>query len=267
MYREVETCGIGAVKHRRLRLLSYNIQAGADTRRYSEYLTAGWKQLLPHRDQLLNLDRIARLIRNYDLVGLQEVDSGSLRSGFIDQTEYLADRAGYPYWFRQVNRKLGKFAQHSNGVLSRVMPKKILEHKLPGLPGRGAMLIEFQTSDKPLGICIVHLALGQRARLRQLDFVTELVADYSHLVLMGDFNCDCRSKEFELLTSKIDLHDPQSDMMTFPSWRPNRKLDHILVSPSLKLAGSKVLNYAHSDHLPISVEVELPSHLSLARAA
>jgi endonuclease/exonuclease/phosphatase family metal-dependent hydrolase len=129
------------------------------------------------------------------------------------------------------------------------------------------MLIEFQTGDKPLGICIVHLALGKRARMRQLGFVAELLAGYSHLVLMGDFNCDCRSEEFELLTNKIDLHAPQCDMMTFPSWRPNRKLDHILASTSLKLARSEVLNHAHSDHLPISVEIELPSHLSLAQAA
>jgi endonuclease/exonuclease/phosphatase family metal-dependent hydrolase len=56
-------------------------------------------------------------------------------------------------------------------------------------------------------------------------------------------------------------------MMTFPSWRPNRKLDHILVSPSLRLAKAEVLNYAHSDHLPISVELELPVDLTLAVAA
>jgi endonuclease/exonuclease/phosphatase family metal-dependent hydrolase len=56
-------------------------------------------------------------------------------------------------------------------------------------------------------------------------------------------------------------------MMTFPSWRPNRRLDHILVSPSLRLAKAEVLNYAHSDHLPISVELVLPDELILATAA
>lgn len=121
--------------------------------------------------------------------------------------------------------------------------------------------MEFKTSEKPLGICIMHLALGRRARMRQLSFVTELVSHYSHLVMMGDFNCECGSKEFRFLLDKTDLRGPSCDMMTFPSWRPNRKLDHILASSSLKLAKAEVLSYAHSDHLPISVEVELPKNV------
>jgi endonuclease/exonuclease/phosphatase family metal-dependent hydrolase len=264
---EIERIGLADGSQQRLRLLSYNIQAGADTRRYREYVTHGWKQWLPHRDQRQNLDHIAHLLKDFDLVGLQEVDSGSLRSGFVDQTEYLASQAGFPYWFRQVNRSLGKLAQHSNGVLSRVSPSGIHEHKLPGLPGRGAMLMEFQTSERPLAVCIMHLALGRRARARQLDYVAELVSHYSHLVMMGDFNCECSSREFRQLVDRTDLRGPSCDMMTFPSWRPNRKLDHILASPSLKLAKAEVLNYAHSDHLPISVELELPENMALARVA
>ncbi|MCU7843695.1 MAG: endonuclease/exonuclease/phosphatase family protein [Candidatus Thiodiazotropha sp. (ex Monitilora ramsayi)] len=253
-------------KHR-LRLLSYNIQAGADTRRYREYVTQSWKQMLPHKEQLETLDHIAHLLKDYDVVGLQEVDSGSFRSGFVDQTAYLARRAGFPYWFRQVNRKLGKLAQHSNGVLSRVEPGMISEYRLPGLPGRGAVLMEFETSEKPLGICMMHLALGRRARLRQLSYVSDLVSHYSHLVLMGDFNCGCSSHEFRYLIERTNLQGAQCDMMTFPSWRPSRKLDHILASPSLKVAKSEVLNYAHSDHLPISLEIELPSNVKLPVAA
>ena len=85
---------------RGLRLLSYNIQAGIDTRRYREYVTKGWKHLLPSRERLRNLNLIAEMLHGYDLVGLQEVDSGSLRSGFVDMTEYLAHRSGYPHWYR-----------------------------------------------------------------------------------------------------------------------------------------------------------------------
>jgi endonuclease/exonuclease/phosphatase family metal-dependent hydrolase len=251
----------------RLRLLSYNIQAGALTRRYHEYVTRGWKHVLPHKQQRETLDRIAHLLKDYDLVGLQEVDSGSLRSGFVDQTAYLAEHAGFPYWFRQVNRSLGKLAQHSNGVLSRVRPSTVTEHRLPGLPGRGALLLEFQTNEKPLGICMMHLSLGRRARLRQFSYISDLVCNYSHLVLMGDFNCGSSSREFRYLLERTNLQGSHCDMMTFPSWRPNRKLDHILASPSLRVAKSEVLNYAHSDHLPISLEIELPKDVRLPAVA
>jgi len=78
----------------RLRLLSYNIQAGIDTSQFRDYFTKGWRHVLPSRHRIHNLDRIAQVLRGYDLVGLQEVDAGSLRSGFLDMTEYLAQRAG-----------------------------------------------------------------------------------------------------------------------------------------------------------------------------
>lgn len=247
----------------RLRMLSFNIQTGVDTRDFHEYVTKSWKHLLPLKERISNLNRIADLVGDYDLVGLQEVDSGSLRTGFLDQTEYLAHRARFPYWYRQVNRSLGKIAQHSNGVLSRIRPLCVDEHKLPGLRGRGAMLVEFTTNREPLLVCIMHLALGKRARRLQLAYVSELVREYPLLVVMGDFNCGTDSGELRELVNSTHLKLPVEDLKTFPSWRPNRKYDHILISESLRLTNSQVLEHTHSDHLPICVEIELPTGVVL----
>jgi len=246
-----------------LSLLSFNIQTGVDTQDFHEYVTKSWKHLLPLRERISNLNSIAKLLHSYDLVGLQEVDSGSLRTGFLDQTEYLAHRARFPYWYRQVNRSLGKIAQHSNGVLSRIRPHRVDEHKLPGLRGRGAMLVELQTNREPLLVCIMHLALGKRARRLQLSYISELVGEYSQLVVMGDFNCGTESHELQELVDNTHLQLPTEDLKTFPSWRPNRKFDHILISEALRLKKTKVLEHTHSDHLPICVEIELPDGVFL----
>lgn len=246
-----------------LSLLSFNIQTGVDTKDFHEYLTKSWKHLLPLRERISNLNRIADLVQTYDLVGLQEVDSGSLRTGFLDQTEYLAHRARFPYWYRQVNRSLGKIAQHSNGVLSRIRPHRVDEHKLPGLRGRGAMLVELQTNREPLLVCIMHLALGKRARRLQLSYISKLVREYSQLVVMGDFNCGTESNELQELIDSTHLQLPTEDLKTFPSWRPNRKFDHILISEALHLKKTNVLKHTHSDHLPICVEIELPEGVFL----
>jgi len=248
-----------------LNLLSFNIQTGVDTQDFHEYLTKSWKHLLPLKERISNLNRIADLVQSYDVVGLQEVDSGSLRTGFLDQTEYLAHRARFPYWYRQVNRSLGKIAQHSNGVLSRIRPHAVDEHKLPGLRGRGAMLVELPTNRESLLVCIMHLALGKRARTLQLGYISELVKEYSQLVVMGDFNCGTDSSELRDLVNRTHLKLPIEDLKTFPSWRPNRKFDHILISESLTLRNTRVLEQTHSDHLPICVEIELPEGVFLEK--
>lgn len=249
---------------RRLRLLSYNIQSGLTTRKYSQYLTRSWKHLVPVPSRMSNLDGIARVLVDYDLVGLQEVDAGSLRSGFVNQVRYLANYAGFEYVFDQSNRKIGMISQHGNAVLSRIRPSAITEHKLPGLiPGRGVLEVRFGDGPDALHVLILHMALGRRGRLRQMGFLAERVRDYRHIVLMGDLNCSSDSPELAVLLEVVGLHEPAPGLHTFPSWRPDRQLDHILVSRSIEVERVEVLNYTFSDHLPIVMEARLPEAVRL----
>jgi len=251
----------------RLRLLSYNIQAGAAASRFRHYVTHSWKHVLPHSASLQNLDSIAAIVRDYDIVGLQEVDAGSLRSYFINQVEYLAKCAGFPYWYHQTNRNLGKLAQYSNGLLSRIMPTEVIDYRLPGvIPGRGAIFVRYgQQKEASLLLLLVHLALSRRARLKQLAFLIDLVNEYPHVVLMGDFNCQPQSREIQTLLANTTLRAPMDELLTFPSWRPLRNIDHILITPSLKLSEARVLNCTYSDHLPITLDIEVPPAIALNR--
>lgn len=249
---------------RQLRLLTYNIQTGIATNRYRDYLTHSWKHLLPYPERIRNLRRIAGKLERYDLVGLQEVDAGSLRSGFINITEYLAHKSQFPHWYDQTNRDLGNIARHSIGLLSRLKCDEVTEHKLPGfIPGRGAMVLRFGRGDDALVIVIMHLALGKRTRMRQLEFISELVSEFKHVILMGDLNCASDSQEMDWLMSHTSLHEPIHGLYTFPSWQPFKNLDHILVSPSLEVQQVKVMNYQYSDHLPLSMVVNLPDNVIL----
>jgi len=252
------------VPQRTLRLLSYNIQIGIKTRRYGQYLTHSWKHVLHHPQRFDNLDRIAQLMSDYDFVGIQEADAGSARSGFVNITQYLAASAGFPYWDDQTNRRIGRFAQHSLGVLSRYKPTGITEHRLPGrIPGRGAMAVRFGAGPESLVVLIVHLALSRRGRMNQFEYLSDLVNDYRHVVVMGDMNCRSDSDEMEILLNKTLMSEPLHGMNTFPSWRPRRNIDHILVTPTVEVAKAEVLNYPLSDHLPLSMEIVLPESVEL----
>lgn len=245
---------------RTLRCLSYNVQAGIATSRYRHYLTHSWRHFIPHPGRRENLDRIAAAgLHQFDVVGLQEIDAGSLRTSYINQARYLAERAEFPYWHFQTNRNMGQLARHSNGLLSRLRPCEITDYKLPGLPGRGALLTRFGPSAGGLLIVVAHLALSRRARHRQLAFLSELLDGQRRVVVMGDFNCAAEDPEMRFFTTRTGLNLPAGDLHTYPSWRPNRRLDHILVSVDLTVDAAYVPAWAISDHLPVAVDLRIPA--------
>ena len=154
------------MSERTLTLLSCNIQAGARTGSYGEYITRGWSNVLP-AGKRSNLDQIAELVKPYDVIGLQESDPGSLRSGFMNQTHYLAERSELPFWSHQPNRRVGGIASSANGLLSRLPLHEVLDYPLPGrLPGRGALLarlgIDARTAED--GCCGMAGAFGFHPR-------------------------------------------------------------------------------------------------------
>jgi endonuclease/exonuclease/phosphatase family metal-dependent hydrolase len=254
----------GANTGQSIRLLSYNVQAGISTERYRHYVTRSWKHVLPHAQRFSNLDRIARLVKDYDIVGLQELDAGSMRSGYINLTEYLGEKAHMPFWSDQTNRRLGRFARHSTGVLSRYHPTEIIEHRLPGkIPGRGALFIRYGNRHDSLVVLILHMALGRRARLRQFDYISEIVNEYRHVIVMGDLNCHSQSTEMDYLINRTMMTEPIHDVCTFPSWRPQRNIDHILVTPTLRVDHVKALDFSLSDHLPVEMQITLPASVHL----
>ncbi len=252
----------------RLRLVSYNIQAGTSTANYREYVTRSWRQVLPNNQRVDNLDAIADLVGPFDIVGLQEVDCGSLRSGFVNQAKYIASHGGFPWWTHQANRKVGVIAHAGNGVLSRFVPDHVDEHRLPGaIPGRGALVLKFGRGPDALWLVVLHLALGRRARMQQLRYVAHLVDRQPHVVVMGDLNAGPESREVREFCTHAGLVEPRRDLHTFPSWRPQRAIDHILVSPRLDVLELDVLPSTLSDHRPLAMTIGLPAGVSLQRHA
>lgn len=246
-----------------LRVLSYNIQVGIHTSRYHQYITHSWKHLLPHPKRIENLNRVARLVRDFDIVALQEIDSGSFRSNFINQIEYLAVHGRFPFWYNQINRNLGRWAQHGNGLLSHYRAHHLKNHKLPGLlPGRGVMEVRFGPAENPLVMLLVHLALGKRSRLIQLRYISNLINRHQHVIIMGDFNCTAQSDEIESLLNNTHLCEPVDNLHTYPSWQPIHNIDHIMVTPGIGINNVQVLDNNISDHLPIMVEINVPEHIA-----
>jgi endonuclease/exonuclease/phosphatase family metal-dependent hydrolase len=243
-----------------LRLLTFNLQVGIQTSAYHHYLTRSWQHLLPHPKRRGRLDMIGKVLGDYDIVGLQEVDGGSFRSGNVNQVAYLARQASLPHHYQQLTRNLGKMAQHSNGLLSRLKPSDIQEHRLPGtLPGRGAIHARYGDGPEALHVFVAHLALSHRGRIRQLDYLSDLITPLKHVVVMGDFNCTLDQLHTHARFCASLPLSPARPLLSYPSWQPRRALDHILLSPTLEADEVKPLDRLFSDHLPLAVDIRLPA--------
>ena len=248
---------------KRLRLLSFNIHAATSTDRFHHYVTHSWRQILPHSQRTENLDAIAGLVQDYDMVALQEADGGSLRSSYVNQVSLLAQYAEFPHWHQQCTRNIGRIAQHSNGLLSKITLNKIIEHKLPGvIPGRGAIEAHVGDGSEYLQLFVVHLALSYRVRKQQIAYLANQMKDQQYVILMGDFNCPYDEAVARFATHGITLHQPfHNNSPTYPSWKPVKQCDHILLSPGMVIKNYRILDESISDHLPVELEVLLPESI------
>ncbi len=247
----------------RLRLLSYNVQVGIGCHHYSDYLTQSWRHILPDYRRQENLAEIAHWLTHYDIVALQEVDAGSLRTHYVNQVAFLAKVGGFPYWHLQQNRHFGRFAAHSNGLLAKRQVDQIIHHKLPGkIKGRGALQANFNCGNKQLLVLTVHLALSQQARKKQLAYICDLLSQNPYFVLMGDMNCEQAELHDEFAKHGLETKYNEHCFPTFPRWKPKYQFDQILVSNNLRIVSSQVIDLGVSDHLPIAMEIEMPTELT-----
>ena len=246
-----------------LKIMTYNIQVAMPSHGIRHYIMHSWHHIFPHPRRNRNLLAIAEVIKPFDIVALQELDAGSIRSHHINQVDFLAEEAVFPYAEQQTTRNFGPFARHSKGLLSRYPIHNVHHYILPSaLPGRGTTTFCIGPKSSPLFIVNVHLSLGAKSQSDQLDFIRELTEKYEHVIVMGDFNMSpTQLAELDVFKDRLNL--AVSDALTYPSWKPKKQLDYILLSHSLKVQKAGVLNLPYSDHLPMFAEIILPDGFEL----
>ena len=240
-----------------LKLLTYNIQTAISMNKKSHYILNSWKHFLPHKSKQTTLDYIAQLISPYDIAAFQEVDSGSFRSSFINQVEYLS-RKNLIYWDCQITRDLGYMAQHAKGIISK---HKILNKQqiiLPSkVPGRGAQIITICINDTPIKIVNVHLSLLRKAQIKQIAYLIRQLDPNNPLIIMGDFNVNLHAIWKSCALHKTTLSLIKPNCKTFPSWKPTKAIDSILISHHFNVLNAGTIPTHYSDHLPFFSYIKL----------
>jgi endonuclease/exonuclease/phosphatase family metal-dependent hydrolase len=197
------------------------------------------------------LDDITQFIRGEDpdLVGLIEVDTGSVRSALVNQAEYIAQHLGHytvyecKYGAASINNQLPIVRKQGNAILAapRVTGERF--HYFP--TGIKRLIIEMELDD--VCVFLVHLSLKYRHRQEQLRHLHDLVlAAQKPVVVAGDFNTFSGTNEF-------------------PARIPRFELDFVLVSREIELIDFRVPNVQHSDHRPVICDFKVLTPTEIAQ--
>nr|WP_269521728.1 endonuclease/exonuclease/phosphatase family protein [Bacillus sp. J33] len=216
-------------------------------------------------DRRVNLNRISNIIKssNADIIGLNEVDNQfSRRSNFENQALWLANELKMDYVFGPAityeNQSENIFRQYGNALLSRLPIIKSENHPFDFLPrvaeDRALLEADIKIGDEIFTVYVTHLSFAPFQHRKQTEFILKKVSanPYSSIVL-GDWNMKPFSKSWRLVTEYLkDVNPGHEKNYTYPSRRPNVKLDYIFISREIEVISAGVFNAGiiASDHLP-----------------
>ena len=186
-----------------------------------------------------------------DVLGLQEVDVGTARSGLTDLPAEVGRATGMAWAFAPAITLKGG-GRYGNALLVR---GSIIDLDVLELPGRGeprvALLARAEVDGAGLSVACCHLGLAGVAE-EQLPVVTAALADRPPpRMLLGDLNLPPERID----VAGLDLVDRGGP--TFPAFRPRVRIDHVALAGLLPDA-VVVPELPVSDHRPLVVEVDPP---------
>jgi endonuclease/exonuclease/phosphatase family metal-dependent hydrolase len=265
------------------------------------------------RDKKFYQDKLDTLVAEIkasapDILCLQEIDFDSHRSSGLNQAQYLAVKAAYPYvveavsWesnyipfpYWPVSRHFGRM-KSGGAVLSKypIISSDVHFLKKPlsqpwwynlFYPHRYLQQVEIELGDKKIKLINLHLeAFDKDDRMSQVDTLVELVKKEKIDLVAGDFNTlppsatkkrnfpnysrdDYENDSSYSKMEKSELLEVIPDSIyaldevryfTFPSSKPDRRLDYIFYKKELKMIKAEVLPSALSDHLPLKASIQI----------
>ena len=265
-----------------LKVATYNIQHGQD----DDPNRTGPK---------CNLDNMVKVIKenDIDICGFNEIEINADRSAkhqpeAINQPQYIAQKltqeTGEQYYYAYAVSNLGTIAAYDdsyeetegqaagcNAIVSkyriigtpRAVRITLSEDQIEELgeykkyyEARVLLIAQVEIEEgKPLTVISTHFGLTTPEQTKIVDVLESELASLRQnpVVLMGDFNVTPKSSLITRLKAKLQNTSPGGQITFIGSGLS--EIDYIFVSKTMQTRNYKVLQYPHSDHMPVSVEI------------
>jgi len=209
------------------------------------------------------LPEITRFIKSVDpdIVGLIEIDTGSIRSRMVNQAENISAALGMntsyetKYGERSINQILPIVRKQGNAFMAAPRVHGETFHYFD--TGIKRLIIELEMRE--FAVFLVHLSLKYRHRHLQLRHLYDLIEKTSKPVIVaGDFNTFWGENEIYLFMKAAGLRSANvASLPTYPSRAPRKELDFILYQEGIRVTDFKVPNVKLSDHLPLVCDFDI----------
>jgi endonuclease/exonuclease/phosphatase family metal-dependent hydrolase len=243
-----------------MRLLLYNIRyaVGGGASMHMPLPGAGY--VLGNRSVLPELTTFIKSV-DPDIVGLIEIDTGSIRSRKVNQAEKIASdlsmNTSYEtkYGSKSLNQLLPIVRKQGNAFMAAARVHGETFHYFD--TGIKRLIIELEMQD--FAVFLVHLSLKYRHRHLQLRHLYDLIEKTEKPVIVaGDFNTFWGENEIYLFKRAAGLKSANVDCIpTYPSRAPRKELDFILFQEGINVTHFEVPQVRYSDHLPLVCDFDV----------
>jgi endonuclease/exonuclease/phosphatase family metal-dependent hydrolase len=243
-----------------MRLLLYNIRYGVGAGASMHMPLPGAGYILGNKDVLPDIVSFIKTV-DPDIVGLIEVDTGSIRSRKVNQAESIATELGMnssyetKYGTRSLNQLVPIIRKQGNAFLAAPRVHGETFHYFE--TGIKRLIIELEMES--FAVFLVHLSLKYRHRHLQLRKLYDLIEETSKPVIVaGDFNTFWGENEIYLFMRAAGLRSANtSSLPSYPSRAPRKELDFVLYQDGIQVTNFEIPDVRHSDHLPLVCDFEV----------
>lgn len=219
-----------------LRVLTYNIQQGYDANGQLNY--SGQLTMLRNADS--------------DVIGLQESDTNRIAGGNFDLVRYFADNLGY-HSFYGPKVGAGTFGLALLSCYPIENPRVVYFYSEG--EQTAAIIATIAAGDKRFQVIVTHL--GNDGPIVQQQNLLQAIDPALPVIAMGDFNFRPDSAQYQLTRQTLD----DAWLVRWPTgvddqgWDFHDQIDHIFVSPGLKINDAAYRESPDSDHPRFRVEI------------
>ena len=214
--------------------------------------------------KLIDSPLFASIIKNSgaDFVGLNEIRGDGPSDEYVDQTAILSELTGFEYSFFGDAIFVKNQGLYGNAFLSKIpviSSEKIMVPDAP-LPHIGyherRCLIKAKLQNG-LTVLVIHFGLNIDEQELAVKTVLENI-EAEKCVLMGDFNVTPENELLKPIRERmVDTATFfKEPLLSFPSDKPDRKIDYIFVSKDLDVVSADIPAIIGSDHRPYIIEIK-----------